>query len=137
MEHIEKHDIQGLIIKGYSSLPACNFVLLSIREKAAAKLWLQQLVPEITPGSGKPALNAQNIAFTFAGLQALGLSADILETFPIEVEDGMATAHKQLFLGDFGSSSPGNWEWGGPQNETVHILLMIYARDETILNDLY
>ena len=137
MEHIEKQDIQGLIIKGYSSLPACNFVLLSIKEKANAREWLRKMVPEITAGSAKPAHSARNIAFTFAGLRAIGLSDDILETFPLELEDGMATPHKQLFFGDFGSSSPATWEWGGPQNQTVHILLMIYASDNTLLSELY
>lgn len=137
MDQIETHDIQGLIIKGYSSLPACNFLLLGIKDKDATKRWLQKLSAEITPGTEKPPAAARNIAFTFRGLQVLGLPPEILETFPIELEDGMTTSHKQLFLGDFGSSDPVNWQWGGQQNEEVHILLLIYAKNEKILNAIY
>ena len=137
MEKIETHDIQGLIIKSYSSLAASNFLLLQIKNKDAVKKWLQKLLPDITRADEKPTVSAQNIAFTYNGLQELSLPAEVLDTFPLELEDGMTTAHKQLFLGDFGSSAPDNWEWGGSKNEAVHIVLMIYAADDIILNELY
>ena len=137
MTTIETHDVQGLITKGYASLPACVFVLLEIQDKAAVKKWLKEIAVEVTHSSAKYDHFALNIAFTFDGLKSLGLPAASLDTFPLEFEDGMTTRHKQLFLGDFGESAPINWELGGRQNEPVHILLMIYAASDELLTDIY
>ncbi len=128
-EQLEINDIQGIIIRGYAHLPAAGFLLLSGKDAAAAKSWLGMILEDITPGHHKPEGTAVHIAFSFAGLKALGLDQGILDSFPMELEDGMTTKHKQQFLGDFAASSPAHWEWGGPQNEPVHILLMIYAKD--------
>ncbi|HEX5151202.1 MAG TPA: Dyp-type peroxidase [Parafilimonas sp.] len=137
MQQLEINDIQGLLIRGYGELPACNFILLSIRNKVAARQWIKEILPEITPGSKKPQSIALHIAFTYAGLHAIGLSQETLDSFSIELEDGMLTPHKQLFLGDFGNSSPANWQWGGPNQTPPHLMLMVYAIDETALNDWY
>lgn len=136
MNNIETHDIQGIIIKGYASLPACTYLLLGIQQPQQARQWLKQLLPQVTPAHEKPAQQALNIAFTYQGLQALGLPAQTLDSFPIELEDGMTTSHKQLFLGDFDTSAPEHWQWGGPGNTPVHVLLMLYAIDEPVLQTL-
>ena len=73
------------------------------------------------------------IAFTFEGLKALGLSPSVLDSFPLEFEDGMTTPHKQFILGDFAASAPEHWEWGGPHTPAVHVLLMLYAADAELL----
>jgi Dyp-type peroxidase family len=137
MNSIDTHDVQGLITKGYASLPACRFVLLAVNNKGLVKKWLKGIAEEVTHSSASYETAALNIAFTFDGLKELGLPAESMETFPLEFEDGMTTAHKQLFLGDFGTSAPSTWEWGGKQNDPVHILLMIYAASEEILSGLY
>ena len=54
----------------------------------------------------------------------------------MEMEDGMTTRHKQFFLGDFGENDNAGWEWGGKNNEPVHLMLMIYAADSQILSKL-
>lgn len=133
MNELETHDIQGIIIKGYAALPACTFLVLRIQQKQAAQKWLQQLLPQITNGHQRPEQQAMNIAFTLEGLRALGLPTESLNTFPIELEDGMLTPHKQLFLGDFGNNAPEHWQWGGPHTAPVHILLMLYAAEESLL----
>ncbi|MFY0575273.1 Dyp-type peroxidase [Cystobacter fuscus] len=77
------------------------------------------------------------MAFTWHGLKALGLDEDALQTFPYEFRKGMAArAH---VLGDTGSSAPEHWEFGGtrsggPRDEDIHVLLMLYARNEDELN---
>ena len=47
---------------------------------------------------------AMNVAFTFAGLRALGLGDDVLASFPEAFRDGMAARAEQL--GDRGPSAP-------------------------------
>ncbi len=134
-EQLELNDIQGLIIRGYSHLPAAHFILLRITDAAAAKKWLSVISKDITPGDQRGNASAAHLAFTFAGLKALGLNPAALDSFPMELEDGMTTPHKQLFLGDFAESAPDHWDWGGPNTEPVHILLMLYARDANHLAD--
>lgn len=131
---LEINDIQGLVIRGYSNLPAADFLILSITDGAAAKKWLADIQKDITAGHQKPKDIAVHIAFSFEGLKQLGLDRAALNSFPMELEDGMTTRHKQQFLGDFGNSAPDNWEWGGRSNEPVHILLMIYAKDAETLD---
>jgi Dyp-type peroxidase family len=132
-EQLELNDIQGIIIRGYSHLPAAQFLLLSVKDPVVAKKWLSLIANDITPGHRKPDAAATHIAFTFKGLKALGLDQSSLDSFPMELEDGMTTKHKQLFLGDFADSRPDNWEWGGANTEPVHILLMLYAKDAQTL----
>lgn len=133
---IDIEDIQGLITKGYSDLAACKFLLLAIKDKAAAKKWLRSIVPEVTRSNQKQPQAALNIAFTYDGLEALGLPATSLDTFPLELQDGMITPHKQLFLGDHGESAPGNWEWGAQHTDAIHILVALYAATEQDLASL-
>jgi Dyp-type peroxidase family len=148
-EQLELNDIQGIIIRGYSKLPAAHFLLLSINNgdgdghrdsardsagaRARAQQWLSLIRKDITSGDQRPEESATQIAFTFEGLKALGLQHDVLTTFPLEFEDGMTTPHKQFFLGDFAASAPERWEWGGPHTPAVHILLMLYAKNADIL----
>ena len=137
MEQIEIKDVQGLIIRGYSELRSAYFVLLKVTDAGLFKGWLRQHVSGFTAGDERPKNTAMNIAFTFAGLKAMGLNKASLGTFPLEFEDGMTTRHKQELLGDFGKSDPANWEWGQKGNEDTHALLMLYALNATELGTLY
>ncbi len=126
MEKLETNDIQGIIVRGYSELPAAAFLLIGIKEREAAKRWIKKIAPEITTGIEKPTNNAINIAFTLEGLKILGLNETALDSFPMELQDGMITKHKQQFLGDYGTSAPAHWEWGGKDKAPVHLLLMLH-----------
>lgn len=137
METLELKDIQGIIVRGYANMPAAAFVLLGIQDAGPAKKWLQTICPQVTSGEEKKGSSALNIAFTFNAMQVLGLNKDALDTFPMELEDGMNTEHKQLFLGDYGTSDPQSWDWGGRNKEPVDILLMMYAVDPATLEANY
>ncbi len=137
MVQLETEDIQGIILRGYPALEAANYLLLKINNNAGAKQWLKVITGRITPGHIRPQHTAVQIAFTFEGLKQLGLKRETLDTFPLELEDGMTTPHKQLFLGDFGNNDPDKWEWGGRNNDVVHILVMLYAIDPAAMDNLY
>lgn len=135
MEQVEKKDIQGIIVRGYAELPAACFLLVKITDNIKAKLWLKENILNITTGDQKPMVNAMNIAFTFNGLKTLGLEKNSADTFPMEFEDGMTSRHRQEMLGDYGTSDPENWLWGGKKNDNVDLLLLLYAKDVAELNN--
>jgi Dyp-type peroxidase family len=137
MEEIDKKELQGLLVRGYSYFPAACYLLLKIKSARAAKDWLSTGFHQFTAGSDRRPETALNIAFTWQGLRALGLSEDSLATFPFEFQDGMATPHKQFLFGDYGSSDPARWTWGGKNNEPIDVLLLLYAPDNSKLDKQY
>lgn len=132
----ERDDIQGLIIGGYGRKRAALYVLLHIETPQSAKRWLSGIAAQLTTCAHEPDEACLNIAFTFSGLARLGLSEDTLDDFPREFVEGMATPHRSRLLGDVGASDPHYWEFGGPNNDEAHVLLMLFAHDEAALDNL-
>lgn len=131
---IELTDIQGIIIRGYGNLPYSNFVLLQIDDPAIVRSWLHSLLSEVTYASESPEKVALNIAFTCAGIRAIGLAEENVKNFPIDFREGMATQWRQRILGDYGESAPQNWQWGGVDDNWVpvdhpHIILALYGEN--------
>ncbi|MDY7231486.1 Dyp-type peroxidase [Hyalangium rubrum] len=140
----ERKDIQGLLLHGYKRMEVARFLLLGISEARGCRAWLRELLPELTSSADKsPEVLDQesscaNVAFTWPGLQALGLEPEALKTFPFEFRQGMA--ERAHLLGDSGDSHPERWEFGGqgsqgvPQ-ERIHVMLMLYATDEDAMKE--
>lgn len=142
MPELELDDIQGMILSGYGHLADSAYLFVQITDTAKGKAWLNQIVDEITtarPWPKKPngekvrPATALNIAFTCKGWAALGVPEQALGTFSDEFKQGMAEPLRAELLGDAGDSDPNHWEMGGPNNEAIHVLLMLYAADETSL----
>ncbi len=134
-----KADIQGFITSGFGHLPHGAYLFVEVRAREGAQQWLQQILQYVTTSEswrarpGEPKLkpvHTLNIAFTHAGLAALGLSPAALNTFPEEFRLGMADATRARILGDSGASAAENWELGGPQQEPIHALLILNAQSE-------
>src|SRR4051812_47371371 len=123
-------DIQGIVARGYGELEGGCYMLLGIRDAAAARAWLGGLTSNVTSAAVRPEARALNVAFTHGGLRALGLDEDTLSTFPHEFEDGMTSSYRRRILGDSGDSAPERWDWGGPNTGPVHILILLFGRDE-------
>jgi deferrochelatase/peroxidase EfeB len=124
---VDYRDLQGILRFGYGRLPEACFLLLQIDNAVALRLWLRDLnvsTAEEKPGAPETALQ---IAFTSAGLTALGLPQDILAKFSNEFLSGMAGEEsRSRRLGDIGADAPAAWSWGGPEN-IPDVLLMLYA----------
>jgi Dyp-type peroxidase family len=117
--------IQGFVVRGYR-LPFAGYLFLHIDDAVNAGTWVAHIAEETltaAPWSCKPE-SGVNVAFSFAGLRALGLPDATLAGFPEEFRQGMA-ARAEL-LGDTGESAPGGWE-GGLGTSSVHILLVLSA----------
>ena len=142
MDILELDDIQGYIIRGYSNQQYSRFVILKIINPAMAKQWLTAIVDSITPAThihdkSKLPETSLNIAFTCPGLEALGMGEENINSFNLEFREGMVTPHRQRILGDFGSSDPVHWDWGNSNDESTHLVLMIFGRNKEICLNYY
>jgi Dyp-type peroxidase family len=130
---LETHDIQGLILSGYASHPFAAYRFLTVCAGADARGWLARVSERITGAEkfDRQRKSSINIAFTYKGFVRLGLGADTLTTFPLEFIEDMSDPARAQMLGD----DPDTWLWGKPDHR-IHILLMLFARDEQTLSDL-
>jgi Dyp-type peroxidase family len=125
-------------------MDAASFLLLRIEDPARARSWVRETLPEITTAADKTSeelshwKTAVNLAVTWSGLKALGLSAAALETFPEEFREGMSA--RADILGDTGESAPEAWEFGGTSGPAaqgeLHLLLMLYGSTEAEVSSL-
>jgi Dyp-type peroxidase family len=91
------------------------------------------MLPRITTGEpweSQPDVAIQ-VAFTYTGLERLGVPAEILATFPEPFREGMAA--RAEYLGDRGPSAPANWEAGLGTGE-AHVLVSVWAVDNDHLD---
>jgi deferrochelatase/peroxidase EfeB len=131
-ETIETKDIQGLVLRGYGSLPAARFLVLEVINDGRARKYLQGLCARLNLAAQSPETCALQIAFTALGLERLGVPQSALATFSREFLEGMDEDIRADVLGDRGDNDPKTWEWGR-RSEPVHVLLMVYAVDEVTL----
>lgn len=130
MAQLERHDIQGFVVSGYASMHRATYLLLAIRNPGAARAWLADLAPRITTSERPEEARCLNIAFTPAGMQSIGVGDDDITSFPAALREGMAAPHRSLILGDTGPSAPESWLWGGPGHPEIHVLFLVFAKDE-------
>jgi hypothetical protein len=123
----EADDVQGLALHGHGELGECRYFLLKIRDARAARRWLSELLPAVGRGRGVSPGTALTVAFTHAGLRALGLNESVLAGFSRELAEGLVNETRSVFLGDVANSAPTLWRWGGPNNPTLHVLLGAFA----------
>ena len=130
-EPLELASIQGFVVRGYR-LPSAGYLFLRIDDAARARALLAETTPDVLtadPWETKPE-SGINIAFTYAGLEALGVPGTSLAGFPDDFRSGMA-ARAEL-LGDVGESAPEHWEAPFGRGE-IHVLVMISAQDPAAL----
>lgn len=131
---IELADVQGIILRGYGSLSRSAFLLFEIGDdRDAARRWLAALLDEITLSHAELGPRCTNVAFTYRGLQRLGLDEHALAGFSNEFGEGLTgNEHRSRILGDVAENRPGAWGWGGPERPVDGVLLL-YARSEAAL----
>jgi Dyp-type peroxidase family len=127
---LEFSDIQGIIVSGYGHLSHSKYLFLRIEDAVKAKGWLRSLLQNQRITSAhwvtKPPV-AVNLALTYAGLQTLGASADLLQSFPKEFVEGMTAPHRSRQLGDLGINAPPHWEHPWQADSAVDLLLILQA----------
>ena len=130
---LELGDIQASILRPRPSPYKGEYIGLKVSDAWQGCEMLQRLLPHVAPADDwwKPTLPAWlGIAFTFAGLKALGLSKVSLDSFPAEFREGMAS--RASILNDVGSNAPAHWEKPFGTSD-LHIALAIYSKDDDSL----
>ena len=130
MTAVAQEDLQGNILCGYGRQYRHGlFLFLRVADPQRARRWLEQTLSEVTtalPWSEPPACTL-NVAFSFAGLRALGVPGRVLEALPEEFRQGMA--ERWLPLGDTGPSHPYCWM---PALRGLHLLVTVTAREASV-----
>jgi len=125
---VDFNDIQGIVRFGYRRLSEASFLLLKIRDAAAARSWLKTAPVSTAEELSDPPKTALQLAFTYEGLQALGVLPDVLAGFSPEFLSGMTGEYsRSRRLGDIGANAPQSWRWGAP-GKVPHLLAMLYAQ---------
>ncbi|HVU44958.1 MAG TPA: hypothetical protein VHD85_02465 [Terracidiphilus sp.] len=126
---VDYSDVQGLVRFGFAHMSEAVYLLLQVRNPAAARAWLEQA--PVTSAADKNPLpaTALQVALTRQGLEALRVPQHVIAGFSAEFLSGMAgDANRSRRLGDTGTNSPDTWEWGGA-GKVPHVLLMLFAQD--------
>ena len=130
MTDVAQADLQGNILCGYGRRYRHGlFLFLRVDDPQGARRWLEDRLCEVNtalPWNEAPS-HTLNVAFTFAGLRALGVPESVLEGFPEEFRQGMA--ERWLRLGDTGPSHPYCWM---PALRGLHVLVTVTAREGSV-----
>ena len=135
-ETLERHDIQGLVLRAYR-MPKAAYLFFRFTAAASARAWLGGMADPLTTAAewdDTPQWCA-NLGLTHVGLAALGLPSASLASFPDDVREGMA-ARAASRLGDTGENLPVHWEAEPPfATRGVHAVVLVSARKQRVLDD--
>jgi Dyp-type peroxidase family len=131
---LDLDDIQGLLARGYRTLPHARFTIFAAHDAAAGHALLSWLLPRVTPAGRFAGDSALHVAYTPAGLRRLGLPESVIAGFSPQFIGGMTGPDRSRFLGDVGESDPHCWAWGGPQEPPVDGLILLYASSPEVLD---
>jgi Dyp-type peroxidase family len=124
---VDYSDVQGLVRFGFAAMSEAAYLLLRVRDPAAARAWLDQAPVTSAIERSPVPTTALQVAFTRQGLEALRVPPHVLAAFSPEFLAGMAgDDNRSRRLGDTGANSPDAWEWGGQEN-MPHLLVMLFA----------
>jgi Dyp-type peroxidase family len=129
---IEDAEVQGNVLYAYGTrFPAARYVHLEVvdadRARAVLASWARRVTfgrrPRALPDvdAGRPHVN---LAFTYAGLKALGVHKDVLYAFPEEFRAG---AWERSPVVDGEARLRAAWDPGIGRG---HVLLIVHGRDE-------
>jgi Dyp-type peroxidase family len=133
---LDLDDIQAGALHERPSPYVGRYLLLRLGDAAEGRELVRRLHALLQPSQDGRRSGTQaslTVAFTYRGLQVLGVSQASLESFPQEFREGMAARAEEL--GDVGDSSPEHWETplGTPD---VHVAVSVLAPDEHTLEEL-
>ena len=141
----QSHEIPGVLTERSGSLDledlqhflmsrpparAARYEFLHFRSERGGRAWLAGMIDKVGTAKavGSSIVDSRwvTVAFTWNGLQALGLDATSLGTFPEEFRQGMAA--RAEILGLTGSNHPDHWV-GGLESPNLHAIAILFARD--------
>jgi Dyp-type peroxidase family len=130
---LELDDIQSGALHERPSPYVGRYLLLRIDDRAAGRELVRRLPPLVDSGraAAVPTQGAWiTVAFSYRGLEALGVPQESLDSFAPEFREGMAARAAEL--GDIGESSPEHWEQPLGTAD-VHLALSVISPDADAL----
>lgn len=130
---LELDDIQAGALYERPSPYVGTYLLLCIRDRHDGRELVRRLHRIVDPAGAGGAADETSltVAFTYHGLEALGVPQTSLDSFAPEFRQGMAA--RAEILGDTDESSPENWE--EPLGTTdVHVAIAVLSSDEARLD---
>ncbi len=124
-------DVQGLVRFGYGKLKGAQYALAKIKNVDAARSWLLSAPITNAVERKPPPSTAMQVAFTAEGLERLGVSKSVINSFSHEFVSGMTELSRSRRLGDVDDNGPSEWRWGGP-GKVPHLLVMYFAESERL-----
>lgn len=126
---LELREIQATVLRQRPAPYVGTHVLLRVDDADAGRELIRRLTPHVDSAAGWwEAANAWlAIGISYAGLEAIKIPHDSLQSFPEAFRVGMAARARQL--GDEGVNDPNNWERPFGTGE-VHIGLSAFSDSE-------
>jgi deferrochelatase/peroxidase EfeB len=128
---LDFEDIQHFLMSRPPARTA-RYEFLTFGSARGARAWLSGLVDKVgtakAVGSNVADARWVTVGFSANGLRALGLSEELLASFPEEFRQGMAA--RADILGLTGTNHPTHWV-GGLANPNLHAIVILFARDVT------
>ena len=126
---LDLHEIQATVLRPRPAPYFGTHVLLRVDEARAGRELLRRLTPHVDSSANwwdkvTPWLD---VAISYAGLEALGVPRESLQSFPEAFRVGMAARARQL--GDEGVNDPKNWDAPFGTRE-VHIGISAFSDSE-------
>ncbi|MDX6292335.1 MAG: hypothetical protein QOH50_1410 [Kribbellaceae bacterium] len=129
---LELGDIQAAALMPRPNPYAGAYWALRIDDRHAGRELLRRLIPLLDPVAsfdpGRPV--SLGVGLSFAGLEAIGVPAESLATFPPEFQQGMAARAAEI--GDVGENAPENWE-APLGSKDVHLVAAALAQDTALM----
>ena len=138
MSTLQLDDIQGIILRGYGSFTRVRHFIVAVADPVRARALIGELAAPI-PASTNPEKLAVttaapwhvkpdytlNLAFTYEGLSALGVSSTLLAGFAPEFASGAIGNADAIY--DVDESAPPNWEGHMGTASEVHAIFSLFA----------
>ena len=107
---LELHEIQATVLRPRPAPYFGTHVLLRLDDARSGREVLRRLTPHVDSAANwwQARRTWLSTAISYAGLQAIGVPEDTLQSFPEAFRVGMAARAQQL--GDVGINDPRNWE---------------------------
>jgi Dyp-type peroxidase family len=126
---VDLNEIQATVLRPRPAPYFGTHVILRVDDAQAGRAFLRRLLPHIDSAANwwsavDPWLA---IGISYAGLEALALPPDSLQSFPAAFREGMAARARHL--GDEGLNDPKNWDQPYGKGE-VHIGVSAFSKSE-------
>jgi deferrochelatase/peroxidase EfeB len=128
---VDFSDVQGLVRFGYGKMRGASYALLRVKNRDAARAWLRTAKVSSAEAQSPPPSTALQVAFTAAGLEAIGIPRAIIDGFSPEFLSGMGNPNRARRLGDIEANAASQWDWGYGPN-TPDLLVMFFANSKEL-----